>query len=74
MHRGEASRSGCVGDVAGLDVSVAPWSAEALRVNGAEWTATKLRWGLAVDELEQDRLLDIAAGCGDTDAEFTPAR
>ncbi|MFI6006619.1 hypothetical protein ACIA98_40845 [Streptomyces sp. NPDC051366] len=28
---------------------------------GAEWTATKLRWGLTVDELERDLLLDIAA-------------
>lgn len=26
-----------------------------------------------VDELERDRLLDIAAGCGGTDVEFTPA-
>ncbi|MFE9468834.1 HNH endonuclease family protein [Streptomyces virginiae] len=50
-----------------------PPSAEALCRYGAEWTATKLRWGLAVDELEQDRLLDIAAGCGGTDVEFTPA-
>lgn len=41
---------------------------------GAEWTATKLRWGLAVDEAERDRLLDIAAGCGGTDVEFTPPR
>ncbi|MBT1186627.1 HNH endonuclease, partial [Streptomyces sp. CJ_13] len=35
-----------------------PPSADALCRYGAEWTATKLRWGLAVDELEQDRLLD----------------
>ncbi|MFJ4321309.1 hypothetical protein ACIP46_39520 [Streptomyces lavendulae] len=40
---------------------------------GAEWTATKLRWGLVVDELEQDRLWNIAAGCGETAVEFTPA-
>ncbi|MGW6979182.1 hypothetical protein ACWGE1_07005 [Streptomyces sp. NPDC054932] len=39
----------------------------------AEWTATKLRGGLAVDKSERDRLLDIAAGCGGTDVEFTPA-
>ncbi|WP_327136292.1 HNH endonuclease family protein (plasmid) [Streptomyces sp. NBC_01343] len=39
----------------------------------AEWTATKLRWGLTVDEPERDRLLDIAAGCGSTDVVFTPA-
>ncbi|MFD8984087.1 HNH endonuclease family protein [Streptomyces sp. NPDC059564] len=50
-----------------------PPSAEAVCRYGAEWTATKLRWGLAVDELERDRLLDIAAGCGDTAVEFTPA-
>ncbi|MFF3018213.1 HNH endonuclease family protein [Streptomyces sp. NPDC057939] len=48
-------------------------SDEVLCRYGAEWTATKLRWGLAVDELERDRLLDIAAGCGGTDVEFTPA-
>ncbi|MER5871961.1 HNH endonuclease family protein [Streptomyces sp. NPDC002044] len=48
-------------------------SSEVLCRYGAEWTATKLRWGLAVDELERDRLLDIAAGCGGTDVEFTPA-
>ncbi|MFJ5552501.1 HNH endonuclease family protein [Streptomyces sp. NPDC093225] len=48
-----------------------PPSPEALCRYGAEWTATKLRWGLAVDELERDRLLDIAAGCGGTDVEFT---
>ncbi|MFJ8017438.1 HNH endonuclease family protein [Streptomyces sp. NPDC096339] len=39
----------------------------------AEWTATKLRWGLTVDEAERDRLTDIAAGCGSTDVVFTPA-
>ncbi|MGW2272569.1 HNH endonuclease family protein [Streptomyces yangpuensis] len=50
-----------------------PPSADALCRYGAEWTATKLRWGLAVDEAERDRLLDIAAGCGGTDVEFTPA-
>ncbi|MEU5810721.1 HNH endonuclease family protein [Streptomyces sp. NPDC047718] len=49
-----------------------PPSAEALCRYGAEWTATKLRWGLVVDEAERDRLLDIAAGCGGTDVEFTP--
>ncbi|WP_405444712.1 hypothetical protein [Streptomyces erythrochromogenes] len=43
-----------------------------LRRYGAERTATKVRWGLAVDEADRDRLLDIAAGCG-TDVEFTPA-
>ncbi|MEV7617092.1 hypothetical protein [Streptomyces sp. NPDC089799] len=46
---------------------------EALCRYGAEWTATKLRWGLAVDEAERDRPLVIAASCGDTAVEFTPA-
>lgn len=49
-----------------------PPAPEALCRYGAEWTATKPRWGLAVDEAA-DRLLDIAAGCGGTDVEFTPA-
>ncbi|WP_272263768.1 hypothetical protein [Streptomyces xanthophaeus] len=40
---------------------------------GAEWTAGKPRWGLAVDEAERGLLLDIAAGCGGTDVEFTLA-
>lgn len=50
-----------------------PPSPQALCRYGAEWTATKLRWGLGVDEPERDRLLDIAAGCGDTAVEFSPA-
>ncbi|MEU9378521.1 hypothetical protein AB0D94_32860 [Streptomyces sp. NPDC048255] len=50
-----------------------PPSPEALRRYGAEWTATKLRWGLAVDEAERGRLMGIAAGCGGTDMDFTPA-
>ncbi|WP_332758727.1 hypothetical protein [Streptomyces sp. MT206] len=34
-----------------------------------KWTATKLRWGPTVDELEKDRLLQNAAGCvGNTSA------
>ncbi|MFD6874676.1 MULTISPECIES: hypothetical protein [unclassified Streptomyces] len=48
-------------------------SQEVLCRYGAEWAAAKLRCGLAVHELERDRLLDIAAGCGGTDVEFTPA-
>ncbi|MEU8779835.1 hypothetical protein [Streptomyces sp. NPDC048606] len=50
-----------------------PPSADALCRWGAEWTAKKLRWGLAVDEAERDRLLDAAACCGGTDVEFAPA-
>ncbi|WP_331727688.1 hypothetical protein [Streptomyces sp. NBC_00158] len=50
-----------------------PPSPEALCRYGAEWTATKLRWGLAVYRAEQQRLWNIAVGCGDTAVEFTPA-
>ncbi|MFF3652694.1 hypothetical protein ACFYXV_29155 [Streptomyces sp. NPDC002181] len=50
-----------------------PPTRDALCQYGVEGTATKLRWGLAVDELERERLLDIAAGCGATEVEFTPA-
>jgi hypothetical protein len=39
----------------------------------SEWTATKLRWGLTIDTSEQDRLLDLAAGCGGTTVTYTPA-
>ncbi|MFJ3883009.1 hypothetical protein ACIPW5_36865 [Streptomyces sp. NPDC090077] len=39
----------------------------------SEWTATKLRWDLAVDAAEQGRLLDIAAGCGTDTVAYTPA-
>ncbi|WP_420717230.1 hypothetical protein [Streptomyces sp. H27-G5] len=59
------------------DQDPAEWlrpSADALCRYGTEWIATKLRWGLAVDEPERDRLLDIAAECGDTQVELTPAR
>ncbi|THA47842.1 HNH endonuclease [Streptomyces sp. A1136] len=51
-----------------------PLAPDAVCRYGAEWTATKLRWGLAVDEAERERLLDIAAGCGGTDVEFTRHR
>ncbi|MDA5279930.1 HNH endonuclease family protein [Streptomyces sp. Isolate_45] len=50
-----------------------PPSSDALCRYGAEWTATKLRWGLAVDELEKYRLQQIAAGCGGDSVTFTPA-
>ncbi|MEU9083352.1 HNH endonuclease family protein [Streptomyces sp. NPDC048357] len=50
-----------------------PPASDALCRYASEWTATKLRWQLAVDQDEQDRLYDIAAGCGGTDVEFTPA-
>ncbi|MER5768974.1 HNH endonuclease family protein [Streptomyces sp. NPDC001985] len=39
----------------------------------AEWTATKLRWNLTVDEAEQDRLFLLAAGCPGTTVTYEPA-
>ncbi len=48
-------------------------SPEALCWYSAERVATKLRWGLAVDEAERDGLQEIAAGCGGTDVECSPA-
>ncbi|MFJ3832829.1 hypothetical protein ACIPWI_33480 [Streptomyces sp. NPDC090046] len=50
-----------------------PPESEALRRYASEWTATKLRWQLAVDQNEQDRLYDIAAGCGGNTVTYTPA-
>lgn len=50
-----------------------PPSADALCRYAAEWTATKLRWNLAVDEAEQDRLYLIAAGCNETTVSYEPA-
>ncbi|MEW2373914.1 hypothetical protein AB0940_31830 [Streptomyces sp. NPDC006656] len=46
---------------------------DALCGYGVEWSATKLRWGLAVDEAERELLFAIAAGCGGTEVEFTAA-
>ncbi|MFE7135430.1 HNH endonuclease family protein [Streptomyces sp. NPDC057638] len=39
----------------------------------SEWTATKLRWNLAADEAEQDRLFTVAASCGTTTVTYEPA-
>ncbi|WP_055594257.1 HNH endonuclease family protein [Streptomyces hirsutus] len=39
----------------------------------SEWTATKLRWDLATDQSEHDRLTELAAGCGDTTVIYEPA-
>ncbi|MET8826125.1 HNH endonuclease family protein [Streptomyces sp. NPDC004610] len=50
-----------------------PPAASALCRYTAEWTATKLRWGLAVDATEQARLLHLAAGCTDTVVEWEVA-
>uniref|UniRef100_UPI0013CE521A HNH endonuclease family protein n=1 Tax=Streptomyces sp. S5 TaxID=1456735 RepID=UPI0013CE521A len=40
---------------------------------GAEWTATKLRWNLTIDEQEKTALLDIASSCDGTTVTYTPA-
>ncbi|WP_432053773.1 HNH endonuclease family protein [Streptomyces sp. bgisy022] len=37
-----------------------------------DWVATKLRWGLTVDDTERAALADLAAGCDDT-VEYEPA-
>ncbi|MFE3016585.1 HNH endonuclease family protein [Streptomyces sp. NPDC059256] len=50
-----------------------PPSADALCRYASEWTATKLRWNLAIDESEQDRLYFIAAGCTETTVTYEPA-
>ncbi|MER8237015.1 HNH endonuclease family protein [Streptomyces sp. NPDC094049] len=50
-----------------------PPAASALCRYAVEWTSTKLRWGLAVDEEEQRRLFQLAAGCGDETVSWTPA-
>ncbi|MFI0162105.1 HNH endonuclease family protein [Streptomyces albidoflavus] len=39
---------------------------------GAEWTATKLRWNLTIDEQEKTTLLDIASSCDGTTVTYTP--
>ncbi|MCM2390915.1 HNH endonuclease family protein [Streptomyces albipurpureus] len=50
-----------------------PPSADALCRYVSEWTATKLRWNLAIDESEQDRLYFVASGCTDTTVTYEPA-
>ncbi|MFB7275295.1 HNH endonuclease family protein [Streptomyces sp. NPDC056244] len=43
-----------------------PPNRDALCRYASEWTTTKLRWRLAADAQERDRLLDIAADCPGT--------
>ncbi|MGW1230281.1 HNH endonuclease family protein [Streptomyces sp. NPDC002530] len=38
-----------------------------------DWTATKLRWGLTVDEAEQKALLEHAEPCADSAVHYEPA-
>ncbi|MEU9603900.1 HNH endonuclease family protein [Streptomyces sp. NPDC048057] len=50
-----------------------PPSADALCRYTSEWLATKLRWALSIDEDEQRRLYQLAAGCPSTRVTFEPA-
>ncbi|MFF0451252.1 HNH endonuclease family protein [Streptomyces sp. NPDC004609] len=50
-----------------------PPSPDALCRYVTEWTATKLRWDLAVDESEQDRLYALAVGCAGDEVTYEPA-
>ncbi|MGW0316097.1 hypothetical protein [Streptomyces flavidovirens] len=50
-----------------------PPAGEAHCQYAAEWTSTKLRWGLAVDPQEQAELLDLAEQCPTTEVHFEPA-
>ncbi|MGW4202610.1 HNH endonuclease family protein [Streptomyces sp. NPDC004726] len=50
-----------------------PPSPDALCRYLSEWTATKLRWDLAVDETEQDRLFTLAIGCIGDEVTYEPA-
>lgn len=38
-----------------------------------DWTATKLRWGLAADEAEQKALLERAEPCTDSVVQYETA-
>ncbi|MEU9333109.1 HNH endonuclease family protein [Streptomyces sp. NPDC048290] len=51
-----------------------PPAASALCRYTSEWVATKLRWSLAVDETELDRLFHLAAGCTDSVVTWEVAR
>ncbi|MFJ7200710.1 MULTISPECIES: HNH endonuclease family protein [unclassified Streptomyces] len=39
----------------------------------ADWTATKLRWGLTADDKERTALMDLAAGCSNTVVKYEVA-
>ncbi len=40
----------------------------------ADWLSTKLRWDLAVDRAEQNKLLQLARACPDTTVTYTRAK
>jgi hypothetical protein len=50
-----------------------PPATDAVCRYAAEWTATKLRWSLTVDQGELDRLTSLAAGCTNTTVTYTLA-
>ncbi|MET8816446.1 HNH endonuclease family protein [Streptomyces sp. NPDC004549] len=50
-----------------------PPAADAVCRYTAEWTATKLRWNLTVDQTERNRLTELADECGDTTVTYTTA-
>jgi hypothetical protein len=50
-----------------------PPAADALCTYGADWTATKLRWGLTADPGEVQALKRLAGKCPHTTVTFTPA-
>ncbi|MEV8048974.1 HNH endonuclease family protein [Streptomyces bacillaris] len=50
-----------------------PPLADARCTYATDWVATKLRWGLSVDQAEADALAELAEGCGQETVEFEPA-
>ncbi|MFJ1774953.1 HNH endonuclease family protein [[Kitasatospora] papulosa] len=50
-----------------------PPLADARCTYAAEWVATKLRWGLTVDQPEADALTTLAESCGQQPLNFEPA-
>ncbi|PWS50499.1 HNH endonuclease [Streptomyces sp. FT05W] len=50
-----------------------PPLADARCTYAADWVATKLRWGLTVDQPEADALTTLAESCGQQPLDFEPA-
>src|SRR6478735_2367356 len=50
-----------------------PPLADARCTYAADWVATKLRWGLTVDQPEADALTTLAESCGQQPLDFVPA-
>ncbi|MFJ2568994.1 HNH endonuclease family protein [Streptomyces halstedii] len=50
-----------------------PPLADARCTYATDWVATKLRWGLSVDEAEAAALAELAEGCGQETVEYEPA-